>query len=48
LLANDLRSAQAVIKLDDPAHEADKVDDLLAFVTSERYARLRKQLGIAI
>ncbi len=48
LLANDLRAAQKVIELEDKAHVDERMDDLLTFVTSDRYARLRKQIGIAI
>ncbi len=48
LLANDLRAAHNVLALEDKDHLTEKMDDLIVFVTSDRYARLRKQLGIAI
>ena len=48
LLANDLRAAHGVFELEDKEHLAEKMDDLLVFVTSDRYARLRRQIGIAI
>lgn len=48
LLANDLRAAQSVFDLDDKSKTQERIDDLLAFVSSDRYAKLRKQLGIAI
>ena len=48
LLANDLKAADAVTKLEDPTHLAEKMDDLMSFVVSDRYTKLRKQIGIAI
>ena len=48
LLAGDLKSAQSVLELEDPAHAKERMDDLLAFAVSERHAKLRKQIGIAI
>jgi hypothetical protein len=48
LLANDLRAAQAVFDLDDKDKTPERMDDLLSFVSSDRYGKLRKQLGIAI
>ncbi len=48
LLAGDLRAAHAIFEAEDRAHVTERMDDLLVFVTSDRYARLRKQLGIAI
>jgi hypothetical protein len=48
LLAGDLRAAHAVFEAEDRAHVAERMDDLLVFATSDRYARLRKQLGIAL
>ncbi len=47
LLAGDLRAAHAIFEAEDPAHLGERMDDLLAFVTSDRYARLRKQIGVA-
>ena len=56
LLAGDLNVAQSVLQLDDgasagrgdPARAKERLDDLLAFALSERHAKLRKQIGIAI
>ncbi len=48
LLAGDLHAARAMLELEDPAGARERLDDLLAFVTSERYTLLRKQLGIAL
>ena len=48
LLANDLGAAHAVLKLEDPATADSRMDDLLAFVTSDRYAKVRKQIGLAV
>ncbi len=48
LLADDLRAAHSVIELEDKAHLEPKMDDLLAFMLSDRYAKLRKQIGIAV
>ena len=48
LLANDLGAAHAVFQLEDPATADAKMDDLIVFVTSDRYARLRQQIGLAL
>lgn len=48
LLAGDLRAAHGVLEIEDPAHLQDHMDDLLAFVMSDRYTKLRKQIGIAL
>jgi hypothetical protein len=48
LLAGDLRAAHATFEAEDRAHTNERMDDLLAFVTSDRYARLRKQIGVAV
>ncbi|MCL2778323.1 MAG: hypothetical protein FWD73_09990 [Polyangiaceae bacterium] len=48
LLANDLKAAHAVFALEDEAHANEKMDDLISFVVSDRYAKLRKQIGIAL
>lgn len=48
LLANDLKAAHTVYSLEDPAHLGEKMDDLMSFVVSDRYAKLRKQIGIAL
>jgi hypothetical protein len=34
--------------LNDEAHAGEKMDDLVSFVASDRYARLRRQIGVAI
>lgn len=48
LLANDLKAAHGVYAIEDNAHLTEKMDDLMSFVLSDRYAKLRKQIGIAI
>ncbi|MDB4998553.1 MAG: domain protein putative component of TonB system [Myxococcaceae bacterium] len=48
LLSNDLKAAHTINEIEDKAHLTEKMDDLLVFVTSDRYARLRKQIGIAL
>jgi hypothetical protein len=54
LLCGDLDAAQTVLRLDAqdggaPGNQVDEeMDDLLVFLTSERYAKLRRQLGIAV
>ncbi|MDB4941043.1 MAG: domain protein putative component of TonB system [Labilithrix sp.] len=48
LLANDLKAAHAVTALEDATHLNEKMDDLMSFVVSDRYSKLRKQIGIAL
>lgn len=48
LLAGDLRAAHNVLAISDEGHVDERMDDLLSFVASERYSKLRKQLGIAV
>ncbi len=48
LLSGDLAAAQKVLGAEDKAHVEEKMNDLLAFVLSDRYAKLRRQLGIAV
>ncbi len=48
LLANDLKASESAMKADSIAHHEDLVNDLLGYATSENYANLRKQIGIAI
>jgi hypothetical protein len=48
LLANDLQAAHKVFELEDPRGVDAKMDDLLVFMASDRYANIRKQIGIAI
>ena len=47
VLCNDLRQAESAIALEDPQHLQERMDDLLEFTVSDRFAKLRKQLGIA-
>ena len=46
LLANDLAVAHTIFESEDPATARDKMDDLIVFTASDRYAKLRKQMGI--
>lgn len=48
LLANDLKAAHQVLALEDKAHVDDKMNDLMSFVVSDRYTKLRRQIGIAV
>ena len=48
LLASDLGAAETVLRLEDPGHVEERIDDLLLFAVGERYAKLRKQLGVAV
>ncbi len=48
LLANDLGAASAIYALEDPAHLASNMDDLLRFTLSDRYTTLRDQIGIRL
>jgi hypothetical protein len=48
LLANDLGAAQAVLEIEEPATTQDKMDDLIVFATSDRYAKLRRQMGLSV
>ncbi|HSO37951.1 MAG TPA: hypothetical protein VLT33_35730, partial [Labilithrix sp.] len=48
LLANDLKAAHSIFALEDPTHLGEKMDDLMSFVVSDRYAKLRRQIGIAV
>jgi len=48
LLSNDLDSAKAIFTLDGVDGVSERMDDLLVFVLSERFAKLRAQLGIAL
>ena len=47
LLANDLAVAHAVFELDEAGTAREKMDDLIVFCASDRYAKLRKQIGLA-
>jgi hypothetical protein len=46
LLSNDLGAAHAVLELEQPDAAAAKMDDLIVFLTSDRYAKLRQVLGL--
>ena len=48
LLANDLKAAHTVFELDDKEKVQERMDDLLTFCSSDRYGKLRKQIGIAV
>jgi hypothetical protein len=48
LLSNDLKAAHAVFELDDKEKVQERMDDLLTFCSSDRYGKLRKQIGIAV
>jgi hypothetical protein len=43
-----LRAAHTVFELEDPRTVDAKMEDLLVFVTSDRYANIRKQIGLAV
>lgn len=47
LLSDDLASAAAMLELEDTGAARERVDDLLVFATSDRYAQLRAIIGIA-
>ena len=48
LLANDLDAARSILTLEGGEGLTEKIDDLLVFMLSERFAKLRRQIGIAI
>jgi hypothetical protein len=48
LLSNDLAAAEAVLGIEDPGNVEERMNDLVLFAVSERYAKLRKQIGIAV
>ena len=48
LLSDDLAAAHRMLELESPPALEERMNDLLAFVTSDRYANLRKQIGIAV
>jgi hypothetical protein len=47
-LANDLDAARAVFALEGADNVTERMDDLLVFMQSERFSKLRRQIGIAI
>jgi hypothetical protein len=48
LLANDLDAAHSLFTLEDRSTADAKMDDLIVFLTSDRYAKLRQQIGLAL
>jgi hypothetical protein len=48
LLAGDLHAARAVFEAEDRSKADERMTDLYVFVLSDRYAKLRKQIGIAV
>jgi hypothetical protein len=48
LLANDLDAARSVFTLQGEDDVTARMDDLLVFALSDRYAKLRKQIGISL
>lgn len=48
LLSNDLKASFEMLSLESPAFAEEWMEDLLSFATSDRYAKLRRQIGIAI
>lgn len=48
LLAGDLATAERMMELERAPEVRARMDDLLVFATSDRYAKLRRQLGIAV
>jgi hypothetical protein len=48
LLANDLGAARAVLEIEDPGGADGRMNDLLVFVLSDRFAKLRRQIGTAL
>lgn len=48
LLCGDFEAARAVLALEDPTTSEQHLDDLVVFVTSNRYTNLRRQIGIAV
>ncbi len=48
LVSNDLKAAHEMLSVESPAFAEEWMGDLLAFEVSDRYAKLRKQIGITI
>jgi hypothetical protein len=48
LLADDLEAVHKMLALEDPVRAEARFDDLLVFATSDRYGKIRRQLGIAV
>lgn len=47
-LCGDLNTAARMIELTGAQHQKDAIDDLIVFVTGERYAQLREHIGVRI
>ncbi|MFW5739753.1 MAG: hypothetical protein ACOC1F_05245, partial [Myxococcota bacterium] len=48
LISNDLNAAREMLAIESPAFAEEWMDDLLSFTVSERNAKLRRQIGIAV
>jgi hypothetical protein len=48
LISGDLGAARTMLAIESPAQVDERMDDLLRFLVSERYSKLRKQIGIAV
>jgi hypothetical protein len=48
LLCNDLWAAHSMLRTTDPAHVEMALDDLICFITADRYTMLRRRIGIAV
>jgi hypothetical protein len=48
LISGDLAAAKSMLAIEHHAQNDECTDDLLRFMTSERYSKLRKQIGIAV
>ena len=48
LLAADLGAAERMLTLESESEVKERMDDLLVFVTSDRYAKLRQEIGTAV
>lgn len=48
LISNDLKAAHEMLALESPAFAEEWMDDLLSFTVSDRNAKLRRQIGIAV
>ena len=46
LLSDDLRASAAMLEAEDAGAARERIDDLIVFVASDRYANLRKQIGL--
>ncbi len=48
LLSDDLKAAHTVFEMEERTNTASSIDDLLVFMLSDRFAKLRRQIGIAV